>query len=345
MDDRKVPLFLLGILALVAAGVVLKYLQPVILPLVIAWFLSYIMNPTVEFMARKKVPRGLAIFIVLVFFFGICYLGAIFIFGRVSAFTEAFPKYQARFTEITGALHGKLDLKTNPLAEFDWGKTVGRFLLNLTGSLVSVISNLVMVIIFLIFLLGGKPYFKFKIKKAFKQEQGDRFSQVLSSASSQITRYLAIQFMLSSATGVLIWLALAVIGVDFAVTWGVLAFFLNFIPTVGSIIASIPPIILALVQFYPAILPGIITMIAILGIQMVIGSGIGPKVMGDELNLSSVVVLLSLAFWGWLWGIVGAILSIPIASAIKIVCENVDELRPVSVMMGSGKTLRHEFEE
>lgn len=345
MDDKKVPLFLLGILALVAAGVVLKYLQPVVLPLVIAWFLSYIMNPTVEFMARKKVPRGLAIFIVLILFFGICYLSAIFIFGRVSAFTEAFPKYQARFTEITGALHNKLDLKTNPLAEFDWGKTVGRFLLNLTGSLVSVISNLVMVIIFLIFLLGGKPYFKFKIKKAFKQEQGERFSQVLSSASSQITRYLAIQFMLSSATGVLIWLALAVIGVDFAATWGVLAFFLNFIPTVGSIIASIPPIILALVQFYPAILPGIITMIAILGIQMVIGSGIGPKVMGDELNLSSVVVLLSLAFWGWLWGIVGAILSIPIASAIKIVCENVDELRPVSVMMGSGKTLRHEFEE
>jgi predicted PurR-regulated permease PerM len=345
MDDKKVPLFLLGILALVAAGVVLKYLQPVILPLVIAWFLSYIMNPTVEFMARKKVPRGLAIFIVLLIFFGICYLGAIFIFGRVSAFTEAFPKYQARFTEITGALHSKLDLKTNPLAQINWEKTVGRFLLTLSGSLVSVISNLVMVIIFLIFLLGGKPYFKFKIKKAFKQEQGDRFAQVLSSASSQITRYLAIQFLLSSATGVLIWVALAVIGVDFAATWGVLAFFLNFIPTVGSILASIPPIILALVQFYPGILPGIITLIVILGIQLLIGGGIGPKVMGDKLNLSSVVVLLSLAFWGWLWGIVGAILSIPIASAIKIVCENVDELRPVSVMMGSGKTLRHEFEE
>jgi predicted PurR-regulated permease PerM len=138
---------------------------------------------------------------------------------------------------------------------------------------------------------------------------------------------------------------LEIIGVDFAVTWGALAFFLNFIPTVGSIMASIPPILLALVQFYPSLWPGIITLITVMTIQLGMGNALAPKVMGDQLNLSPVVVLLSLLFWGWLWGIVGALISIPIAAAIKIICENIETLHPISVMMGSGKTYRREFKE
>jgi predicted PurR-regulated permease PerM len=135
------------------------------------------------------------------------------------------------------------------------------------------------------------------------------------------------------------------IGVDFAVTWGALAFFLNFIPTVGSILASIPPVLLALVQFYPSLWPAVITLLAVTTIQMGMGNALAPKVMGDQLNLSPVVVLLSLLFWGWLWGIVGALISIPIAAAIKIVCENIKTLHPISVMMGSGKTYRREFQD
>jgi predicted PurR-regulated permease PerM len=135
------------------------------------------------------------------------------------------------------------------------------------------------------------------------------------------------------------------IGVDFAVTWGAVAFFLNFIPTIGSIVASIPPILLALVQFYPNFWPGLITALVLVTIQLSMGNGIAPKVMGDQLNLSPVVILLSLLFWGWLWGIVGALLSVPIASAIKIVCDNIQTLHPISVMMGSGKSYRREFEK
>jgi predicted PurR-regulated permease PerM len=133
------------------------------------------------------------------------------------------------------------------------------------------------------------------------------------------------------------------IGVDFAVTWGALAFFLNFIPTVGSIAASFPPIILALVQYYPTLWPCVITLISILTIQLGMGNGIAPKVLGDQLNLSPVVILLSLLFWGWLWGVVGALLSVPITAALKIVCENIEPLQPISVMMGSGKSYRREF--
>jgi predicted PurR-regulated permease PerM len=133
--------------------------------------------------------------------------------------------------------------------------------------------------------------------------------------------------------------------VDFAVTWGALAFFLNFIPTVGSIAASLPPILLALVQFYPSIWPGVFTLLSILTIQLGMGNGIAPKVLGDQLNLSPVVILLSLLFWGWLWGVVGALLSVPITAALKIVCENIESLQPISVMMGSGKSYRREYDK
>jgi predicted PurR-regulated permease PerM len=138
---------------------------------------------------------------------------------------------------------------------------------------------------------------------------------------------------------------LTLIGVDFAVTWGALAFFLNFIPTVGSIVASIPPVLLALVQYYPSFWPAVITLVSVTTIQMGMGNALAPKILGDQLNLSPVVVLLSLLFWGWLWGIVGALISIPIAAAIKIVCENIKTLHPISVMMGSGKSYRREFQD
>jgi predicted PurR-regulated permease PerM len=160
------------------------------------------------------------------------------------------------------------------------------------------------------------------------------------SISNQIGRYLAAQFLISLITGVLVWAALVLLKIDFPVTWGATAFLLNFIPTVGSIVASIPPILLALVQYYPHYWPAVLTTICLLTIQMVMGNVITPKVMGDRLNLSPVVILLSLLFWGWLWGVVGALLSIPITCAIKITCENIEPLRIISIFMGSGKTYK-----
>ncbi|MDX1667769.1 MAG: AI-2E family transporter, partial [Saprospiraceae bacterium] len=117
-----------------------------------------------------------------------------------------------------------------------------------------------------------------------------------------------------------------------------MAFFLNFIPTIGSIIASLPPILLAFVQYPDDPWKGFATLGLIAAIQMSVGNVITPKVMGDRLNLSPVVVLISLIFWGWLWGPVGAILSIPIASALKIVCENIESLKPIGILMGSGRS-------
>ncbi|MFC1453524.1 AI-2E family transporter, partial [Verrucomicrobiota bacterium] len=152
--------------------------------------------------------------------------------------------------------------------------------------------------------------------------------------TSQIGRYIRIKLMLSLTTGVLVWLTLIVLKVDFPVTWGTMAFFLNFIPNVGSIAASIPPILVSFLASYPSFWPPVATAVAMLSIQMTMGNLVEPKLQGTSLNLSPVVILFSLAFWGWLWGITGMLVSVPIAAAIKITCENIEPLRPISVFMG-----------
>jgi predicted PurR-regulated permease PerM len=342
-DRTKITLAFLGILVLVAVGVVLKTAGPVLLPLIIAWLLSYLIGPAVNFMTQRKIPTTLAVFVILILMLGVFYLSGTFLYSRFSAFVAAYPVYHTRFTELIAMVSSQWNLEFDPFTGINWGQNIGRFLVSFSQSIFDFVSKLILVVIFLFFILLGKPFFRYKILKSFSAQNADQISNIAFSITAQIRRYLGLQCIISSVTGVLVWLALTIIGLDFAVTWGALAFFLNFIPTVGSIVASIPPILLALVQFYPSYWPGIITMFALLTIQLSMGNGIAPKVLGDQLNLSPVVILLSLLFFGWLWGVVGALLSVPIAAAIKIVCENIEPLHPVSVMMGSGKIYRREF--
>jgi predicted PurR-regulated permease PerM len=294
-------------------------------------------------MTQRKIPTTLAVFVIIILLLGVFYLSGTFLFSRFSAFVTAYPKYHSRMTELIAIVSAQWNLDFDPFAGINWGQNIGRILVTFSQSIFGFVSKLVLVTIFLFFILLGKPFFRYKILKSFSAQDADQISDIAFSITAQIRRYLGLQFIISSVTGVLVWLVLAIIGVDFAITWGAFAFFLNFIPAVGSIVASIPPILLALVQFYPALWPGVITGFALLTIQLGIGNGIAPKVLGDQLNLSPVVVLLSLLFFGWLWGIAGALLSVPIAAAIKIVCENIETLHPISVMMGSGKTYRREF--
>lgn len=337
-QNQRVLIPLVGIIALVCAGFVLKVAQAVILPLVIAWFLSYILAPLVNFLARHKVPTGPSVGVVLILLMGFFYLTGLFVYSRAMTFAGEYPKYADQLNQIAAGFseHVKLPAWWS-FNTIDWQQKVGVWLVSLPLSFGIFFKNLLLVLIFLIFMLLGKPYFQNKIERAFPDSQGDKVNRVTLSIASQISRYLLIKLMLSLLTGGLVWLVLRLLGVDFPITWGVLAFLLNFIPIVGSIVATIPPVLLALIQFYPNLWMAVTLLAALLIIHQTIGSFIEPKLMGENLNLSPVVILLSLVFWGWLWGIPGALLSVPIAAAIKIVCENIEMLQPISVLMGSGK--------
>lgn len=329
--------FFMGFLCIVAAGAVLRSARSVVMPLVVAWLLSYIFKPIVRKLEKKKIPPTLSITLLLILFLGVCLLAFTFLYRRLMPFVNAFPAYYERLIHLIQDVGQSTDLPTDLLIEFDWGKRLTSWLLTLPGTAISLVSNLFLVIVFLIFILLGTPAPGGKLKRAFSPTTAERVQQVINAISAQIGRYLVTAVIISAATGIAAWLALTAIGVDFAVNWGVLAFVLNFIPYIGSILASIPPILVALVKFYPDLGPAIATSIALLIIQMGIGNFLTPKVMGDALDINPIIVLVSLLFWGWLWGGVGAVLAVPIAVVIKIVCENIPSLRPVAILMESGR--------
>lgn len=328
-------IFFLGFLSIVAGGMVLRFARGVVMPLVVAWLLSYIFKPIIQTLERKKIPPILSITALVAIFLGLCLLGFTFLYRRLVPFVNAFPSYYDQFLVLVEEIGKANDIPTDLLFEFDWGSRLTTWLLTLPGTAISLVSNLFLVIVFLIFILLGSPASSGKLKRAFSPGTAYRFQHIIDKISKQIGRYLATAVIISSLTGVAVWLALKFIGVDFSVNWGVLAFLLNFIPYIGSILASIPPILVALVKFYPDFTPAIITSIALLTIQVGIGNILAPKVMGDALDINPIIVLVSLLFWGWLWGGVGAVLAVPIAVVIKIVCENVPSLRPVAIIMSS----------
>lgn len=345
----SVTTMLLGIIAAVLAGAALRQAQTVLVPLILAWMIAQLLSPMVKFFARGRVPTGLATILALLVLLVIFYWIAIFVSLSAASFINKVPAYSENAaTTVSNAIREISEryefLSNEAVARQIRNEVTGflKFLMGMAGSLAGALTSwlakLIMIFVMATFMLIAQPYTERKISNAFPADIAGRLTKILGSISRQISHYLAVQFFLSAATGLLVWLSCRIVGVEAAITWGALAFFLNFIPTVGSIVAGIPPVILAILQF-PTIWPAVWLAIAILAINQVIGNAISPKVMGDQMNLSPATVLLSLLFWGWLWGIAGAFLSVIITCSVKIICENIDALRPFSVMMESGKRM------
>ena len=172
---------------------------------------------------------------------------------------------------------------------------------------------------------------------AFPSSSAVKIKHAMASITLQTSRYLGTMTFVSFITGLCVWGTLVLIGVEFAGGWGILAFFLNFIPVVGPFIATIPPVLMAMLQFSPTSAQAIITFLVLGSIQVTTGNILAPKMFGNRLGLSPVVVLLFLMVWTMILGVPGAILSVPIASIIKIICENVPALTPIAVLMGTGQ--------
>ncbi|MDR0994296.1 MAG: AI-2E family transporter [Verrucomicrobiota bacterium] len=327
----------LGILAVVASGTVLKVAKSVVAPLLIAWLLSYLLTPVVNFLVKKlRFPAPIAVLSVVILLLLAAWGSGIVIQQRLMAFAKAFPEYQTRLTDLLTYYGNLLDIPSSVIKDFNWSAQIAPLVLGASRFFISFISNAIIVLIFLVFMLLAKPYTNDKLRAALPNRAGSLIA-LTNTISRQISAYLGALFMISLATGLVIWGALVWLGVEFAFTWGLLAFLLNFIPTLGSIVASIPPILMALVQHAPELWPVILVALVILVIQQFFGNFLAPKIYGDRLNLSPVVILLFLIFWGWLWGITGALLAVPLAAAIQITLAHIPALAPLAVLMGSGK--------
>ncbi len=344
MPTEKLTTLFTGIISIILILAVLKIAQVALMPLAIAILLFFVFSPFVDLLERVKIPRILSIIIVILIFSGIFYLLGLFMYTSIKSFIVQLPKYQARMAtlimEVSKTLFERFSLNPGVIRDFDWSRALQSSLLSVSNSIMGVISNLLIITLFLVFMLMEKDRFQSKIRQAFHISMSDRIYLVMRHINDQIGRYLSVKFVISLATGILIYVSLMIIGLDFPILWASFAFFLNFIPNLGSAFIVFIIILMSFLQFYPEPKPIFLVAGSVIAIQVTLGNILDPFLQGRRLNLSPFLILVALLVWGWLWGVVGMFLAVPIMAMIKIVCENVPSLKAVAILMGSGKEIR-----
>ncbi len=320
-------------LIVVLAG--LKAAEPLVVPLVFSAFLGVLSAPAVLWLAARRVPEVLAVALVVVGVIVALSLTAGFVGGSIGQFTEQLPRYEQRFEELGSAAAEFLRAQGVEVSrERIRGLVDAGAVMKLVGatlsSMASLLSNTLLVILTVVFILFEALAIPKKLRRALGDPKADLGKYAV--VSTSINQYLVIKTQLSLATGALVALSCWALGVDFAVLWGLVAFLLNYVPNIGSVIAAVPPVLLAILQ-YGLVRAGMVAA-AVIAINMVIGNGVEPKMMGRKLGLSSLVVFLSLIVWGWLWGPTGMLLSVPLTMIVKILLEHSGEWSWLAVMMG-----------
>ena len=319
----------------VIAGI--KQAESLLVPFLLSVFIALIFSPLLAWLKERRVPGGLAIALIIALVIVIGWLIGILVGSSINDFRNNLPEYQARLATIS---QGFLQWLNSMGMQIDLDKWQESFdpgvVMKLAGNTLSsfgnVMTNAFMILLTVVFILAEEVDFSDKLKSA---RGGDEAATgPLKSFAESVNSYLGLKSLLSLLTGVLVMIWLWILGVDYPVMWGLLAFLLNFVPTVGSIIAAIPAVLLALIQL-GALDAGLVA-VGYLVVNVVVGNILEPKLMGDGLNLSPLVVFLSLVFWGWVLGPVGMLLSIPLTIMAKLALESQQDTRWIGVMLGSG---------
>ncbi len=319
---------------MIIAGVM--YAESFITQLLMAFFISIICAQPIAWLQKKKVPQSMAITIVFV---GIITLFIGFgelIGSSLSSFSEDAPKYEQNLREMVVTISQIAEEKGFKISSvemtnlFDASKVMG-LTAGLLGQLGGFMGNTFTIIFLVLFLLMELDSFPIKTRAIIKGSRGSL--AFLDTIGNSIRHYLSIKTITSLLTGTLIWISLAIIGVDYAIIWALIAFLLNYIPNIGSIIAAIPAVLFALVQLG---FGGVIwTAGAFLAVNILIGNIIEPKIMGRGMGLSTFIVFVSLIFWGFVLGTVGMFLSVPLTMTIKIMIEQNPKSQWIAILLGT----------
>ena len=347
-NSGRAVLFLVALIALYLTGAVLKITASINLPFIMAVLLALVMTPFINFWMKFKIPRFIPII-----FAGFLLIAVIIALGEVffisaQSILRIYPRYEARMTEIFIWLSQYFDLSYDEQLSFIqnlWAQSGIRtqiqiYTFTLSNSFLNFIKDTVMISLFLVFLLFEAVFIKEKLNVAFEGKRAGHIWKISIEIMQQVSRYLSIKFIISVINGVVVAFLLKLVGLEFAVVWGIFQFILNFIPTLGTIAISIVVSLFSLIQFWPDPLPVFLTILIMVGVNMILGSIIDPKVTGDGLGLTPLVIFLSLMLWGWIWGFAGMVIAVPMTVIIRIVCDNVPVLEPISILLGSRRAVQ-----
>jgi len=306
---------------IVLAGI--KAASPIVVPFVLSAFLAMICNPAIRLMCRFKIPKALSVMLLMLFIVLLGLWLASLVGSSINEFSKQLPVYRAQLIEQFAWVLDKLQSfnihisRQKVLEYFDPGMALS-MTTNMLSGVGSVMANLFLIILTIVFMLFEAQDMPKKLHLAL--DDPDMRLKQIDKFLHSVNQYMMIKTLVSLATGIIVGIGLSIIGIDYALLWAVIAFLFNYIPNIGSIIAAIPAVLLAFIQFGPGAAGA--TGLLYLGTNMVMGNVIEPKFMGKGLGLSTLVVFLSLIFWGWLLGSVGMLLSVPLTMVVKIGMES-----------------------
>ena len=335
--------YLILFLAVVLAGFLCKTMSAVLIPVVLSILLSFVFLPIIK---KLNVKTGIpwvisSLIIVLLFFIAILGLTSLLVSSLTGIISE-YPKYENRFMSIYQIIANNLDLEidnTKSLFQNLWASLKVReytqkLAVMLSSGVISFSKTIFLISIMTAFILLEMRLTKRKLHYAFKENR-EKVTRISNQIINQTMRYISIKFFISLSTGILCGLASLIIGLDFPIVWGFLAFIMNFIPIFGSIISVGLTTIFSLIQFYPNWGKTIFVLVFMTSVNMVLGNILEPRIEGKNLGISPVIILISLSLWGYIWGFTGMLIAVPLMVIIKIVCENIDYLKGLAILIGN----------
>lgn len=312
----------------------MKSAADMLVPFLLAAFIAVVSVPMMSWLTNRRIPSVVAVLIILLGFILVGTLLATFIGSTINAFSKDVPVYQEKLTllvdQVVTWLRGLgVQVADNIVAEYVNPGAVMKVVGSVFNSLGGVLANTFLILFTVVFILLEANSFPTKVRKAFGEEtrafaQFERFSQ-------SVQQYLAIKSLVSLGTGGTVGLILMLIGVDYAALWALSAFLLNYIPNIGSIIAAVPAVLIALVQL--GVGEAVLVAVSYVLVNTFYGNVVEPRLMGRSLGLSTLVVFLSLVFWGWILGPVGMLLSVPLTMVLKIALESSQQSRWIASLM------------
>lgn len=343
-DFSKQTFFILFFIGIIAGVFVLKTLSHIILPVIFAVILGFVFLPVVDKMQKKlHFPWVLGSILVTLLAVIIMILLSSLLVTGLSSILSNYTRYEARLQAIFATFDSIFDFgfdEGKSFLENIWGfqkirDVVQKTAITLSSGLVNSGKSLLTVFLLMAFFLLEMKLSRKKIKLAFTNKS-KQIIIISEHVKREVSHFLSIKFLASLITGLIVFSATFIIGMDFPIVWGFLAFCMNFIPIFGSIISCVLTILFALIQFYPSVWQIILVTIVMLSVNMIIGNILEPKIEGEGLGISPFVILISLSLWGYVWGFLGMLLAVPMTVMIKITCEHISYLKPVAAIIGNG---------
>ncbi len=336
-DSGRKTRFLLGIIAFILVIAAMKEAQALVVPLLLALYAALVAAPAVAGLQRKNVPTWAAVMVVVLAMAMIVILLGVLAGTSVQDFSAKLPGYERQLTERLQGLEefigGRGETVIRELMDtIDPGKAMS-FAATVLDGVSGVLTNSALILFTMILLLFDLTSFPDKIRGAVPNSKP--VLEYLETVTNSLKRYIVIKSLISLLTGVTVGLFVGLMGVDFPVLWGLLAFALNFIPNIGSILAAVPAVLLAMIQFGPG--KAMVIAAGYVAINVIVGNVIEPRITGQGLGLSTLVVFVSLVFWGWVLGTPGMLLSVPLTMTIKIGLESHSDSRWVAALLAPGR--------